>query len=401
MTLSVLVVQMGARRGYELARMLDGRGILAALQTSAGWVDGQQPSRVVSALIGQDTGRVQRRTVRGIARQKVRTTLVPEIVDVLGKRVGISRERLYRIEDAVLGSFAWLNGLGGANIVLNTGGNGGAFLNWAKRQGARIVTDVVITPAVYDILDAEREAWPGWEPAVDHGSDARIYRRNLERTVQVSDLLLSPSDVVDDGLATVKGFQRERLARVPYGLGAAKIKAGSPEPKRVLFAGTAGLRKGLPYLAEAARILTPLGYRFRVAGGASEAVRARSECRDLEFLGHLGPKAMAEEFRLADIFCLPSLAEGMASVTLEALAAGLPCVVTRSSGAPVRHGRDGMIVPERDGPGIADALREISEDRGRRAALSAAALQTAKDHELSEIAARLHSELERAVMDGR
>lgn len=71
-------------------------------------------------------------------------------------------------------------------------------------------------------------------------------------------------------------------------------------------------------------MLTPLGYDVRVAGTASAIIRGRPECAALTFLGHLGPDEMAAEFLTSDVFCLPSLAEGMARVTLEELAYGLP-----------------------------------------------------------------------------
>ena len=47
----------------------------------------------------------------------------------------------------------------------------------------------------------------------------------------------------------------------------------------------------------------------------------------------------------ADVFVFPSLFEGSAVVTYEALAAGLPSVVTPSAGSVVRDGVEGFIVP--------------------------------------------------------
>ena len=48
------------------------------------------------------------------------------------------------------------------------------------------------------------------------------------------------------------------------------------------------------------------------------------------------------------MFVLPSLAEGSAEVTYEAIAAGVPVVTTRAAGSVVRDGIEGRIVPERD-----------------------------------------------------
>ena len=50
----------------------------------------------------------------------------------------------------------------------------------------------------------------------------------------------------------------------------------------------------------------------------------------------------------ADVFAFPSLFEGSAVVTYEALACGLPSVVTPESGSVARDGVDGFVVPSGD-----------------------------------------------------
>ena len=397
----VLVIQMGARRAYEIARILEKRGVLAVLQTSAAWPEGSVPGGLLGRILKRHPGPCARRTIQGVPPEKVRTTFLPEAVGTGLRILGVETERSFRIEDWLLGLEARRRGLAGANIVLNTTGNGGiGFLRWAKARGAKIATDVIITPKVFDILKEECERWPGWEPSQHLDKAASIYRAQSEALVAISDRLFCPSETVVDGLSTIRGFDPPKVARVPYGLGKALIEAGTPVERRILFAGHAGLRKGLPYLAEAARILRARDptFEIRVAGAASDIVRARPECADLTFLGHLGPDLMAEEFRTADVFCLPSLAEGMASVTLEALANGIPCVVTRSAGSPVVDGEDGLIVPERDGAALADAVAAITADRARRARMSEAALQRAAEHTLDKIGARLHTTLNSLVL---
>lgn len=396
----VLVIQMGARRAYELARMLEQRGVLAALQTSAAWPEGRVPKGLLGHFLKTHSGPRARRTVQGVPPDKVRATFLPEAVGTGLRFLGVETERRYRVEDWLLGLEARRRGLAGANIVLNTSGNGGiGFLRWAKTQGAKIATDIIITPRAYGILEEECERWPGWEPVQALAQAASIERGHMKAVVAVSDCLLCPSETVVDGLTTVQGFNPDKIVRVPYGLGDKRIEASQPVAKRILFAGHAGLRKGLPYLAQAARILRARDQSFeiRVAGAASDIVRARPECADLIFLGHLGADRMAEEFRMADVFCLPSLAEGMASVTLEALAHGVPCVVTRSAGSPVVDGEDGLIVPERDGVALADAIAAIATDRPTRARMSEAALQRAAEHTLDKIGARLHVTLNSLV----
>jgi glycosyltransferase involved in cell wall biosynthesis len=321
---------------------------------------------------------------------------MPDLVGSGLKLLGVEEERRYRVEDWFLGLDAQRRGLAGANVVLNTCGNGGLrFLRWAKSRGLKIATDVVITPRVYEIMAEEHERWPDWEPAYDIRKAAGIYRKYTEAVVAVSDILLCPSDTVEDGLASVRGFDITKVVKVPYGLGTTRVLPGSPIPKRILFSGHADLRKGLPYLAKAAQILRAedSGFEIRVAGNASDIVRRQPDCAALTFLGHLSPKKMEEEFYFADVFCLPSLAEGMASVTLEALASGVPCVVTRAAGAPVTDGQEGLIVPERDYVSLAAALRTISNNRDLRARMSFAAAHRAREHTLDQVGDHLQAAL--------
>ena len=87
---------------------------------------------------------------------------------------------------------------------------------------------------------------------------------------------------------------------------------------------------------------------------------------------------MAREFAKADVFAFPSLAEGFAGGTAEALGAGVPVVTTKSAGSIVRDGVDGILVPERDPEALAEAVRSIAEDRNKRESMSREARKRAE-----------------------
>ena len=83
----------------------------------------------------------------------------------------------------------------------------------------------------------------------------------------------------------------------------------------------------------------------------------------------------------ADVFVFPSLFEGSAVVTYEAMACGLPCIVTAEAGSVVRHGRDGLIVPARDIEALADAMERLGTDASVRAACAVSARTQAQAHD--------------------
>ena len=102
--------------------------------------------------------------------------------------------------------------------------------------------------------------------------------------------------------------------------------------------------------------------------------------RRAALLGIISPAAMPSYYAAADVFVLPSICqEAFGLVILEAFAAGIPVIGTRSGGVPelVEDGRTGLLVEQGDVDGLHDAMRRLLLDPELRARLGAAARQTA------------------------
>jgi len=193
-------------------------------------------------------------------------------------------------------------------------------------------------------------------------------------------------------------FGQGRTAVVPYGVDASWLTAAvQPIPGRVLFVGTAGLRKGIHYLAEASEVLQGRGrlYEFRIAGEVTQRIARLRECRRLRFLGRVPRDHVQAEFASADVFVMPSLAEGSAEAIYEALAAGLPVITTDAAGSVVRPGIDGWVVPERDSVALAEAIERAVGDRRLRARMSLAARERAREYTVERYGERLVAALQR------
>jgi len=123
--------------------------------------------------------------------------------------------------------------------------------------------------------------------------------------------------------------------------------------------------KGLPYLFRALPAVPWQGRQWQldlVGDGPEHSAleRLASElgiAENVHFHGRMVKKDVADLMRKADLFVLPSLVETFSVVTAEALASGLPVLVTRCGGPEeFVTGRSGMIVPPADAPALAAAL---------------------------------------------
>lgn len=95
-------------------------------------------------------------------------------------------------------------------------------------------------------------------------------------------------------------------------------------------------------------------------------------------------EVIAKLFRAADVFVLPSRLETWGDVIVEAMAFGVPCVVTRNDAMPeiVDHGVTGFVVEKEDANAIAHWTARLLEDHELRQRLSA----SAREHYLENFA---------------
>jgi glycosyltransferase involved in cell wall biosynthesis len=261
----------------------------------------------------------------------------------------------------------------------------------ARRAGMRVVVDQQSVHPLYR-REAVRHAYGRLRsppPPFDNKTDERI-ARELER----ADLILAPSRFVFEENVRA-GIPAERQRVVPLGVDTELFRptprARRPnEPLRVLLAGGIAPAKGVVDLLEAARRVQGR-VRVVLAGRIAPDLHAHLApyAHLFEHLPPMPQEDLARCYHRADVFCLPSYFEGSALVVAEAMASGLPCVVTQAAGSLVEHGRDGLVVPAGAPAEIAAALEALLDDDALRARLGAAGRHTAEAYDLASYGRRL------------
>lgn len=124
-----------------------------------------------------------------------------------------------------------------------------------------------------------------------------------------------------------------------------------------------------------------------------ESLAASLGIRDaVTFAGALGHDRLPQQFATADVVCLPSFAEGLPVVLMEAMATGKPVVATSVMGIPelVADGETGLLVRPGRPDLVAGALRRLATDTGLRERLGRAArARVADEHDIHREARRL------------
>ncbi len=204
-----------------------------------------------------------------------------------------------------------------------------------------------------------------------------------------------------------------RLRLLPHGVDLGRFQ---PRPRpdrrraddrlRVLAVGRLVEKKGFPTLVEAAaRMPGPVEVRIVGAGADRAALEALVEQHDVSgrvrLVGSRSHEDLPDEYAWADAVAVPSVVDrdgdrdGLPNVALEAMACGLPLVVSDVSalGPAVRGAGSGLVVAPGDAASLACALETVRHP-DRRAALGAAGREHVEQHfDLADCTRRLVAHL--------
>lgn len=202
-----------------------------------------------------------------------------------------------------------------------------------------------------------------------------------------TDLLLVPSRQVDDELA-LHGIRAKRKI-VPLGVNTSKFtpplsksavkKALGLDPNKYVigYVGRLGREKDLPTLINAFRRLKQKNVVLLIVGGGLKEFSF--EHARIKFTGPVNN--VVPYLQAMDVFVLPSLTETSSLATMEAMATGLPVIVTPVGSIPeyVKDGKNGIFFSRKDVSSLTHQLERLLNNEQLRARLGNEARKTMKE----------------------
>lgn len=220
----------------------------------------------------------------------------------------------------------------------------------------------------WDIVGEEHARWK-----VDVDPYPRKWYEGGLRSVELTDWVFSPSSYVTNSFVA-KGFPAERILHLPYPVNLDNFSPAPPvqitaSPLTVVCTGGVSLRKGFPYLLEAMRLIRKdRDATLLLSGGVHSSMRpliTRYSDVPMDWAPYLNHEQLGNRLKSGHVFALLSVEEGLARTALEAMACGLPVVLTPNTGVSdfVTPGVNGEIVPIRDPEAAAEAIVRCYERR--------------------------------------
>jgi glycosyltransferase involved in cell wall biosynthesis len=227
------------------------------------------------------------------------------------------------------------------------------------------------------------------DPSVMGLVDRMTFKTVVPRAAKRADQVIAVSERTKRDAIALYGIRPEKVTVIPHGVDPAFSPGDGPHGGYLLFVGAVQARKSPLAAAEAAEAV---GLPLVVAGPEKEPALARElRSRGADVRGWVDQAALVELYRGAAAVLLPSRYEGFGMPVLEAMASGVPVVLSDDAALREVAGDAGVYA---DGGDFADAVRRSVAERSR---FALAGLERAKNFSW-ERAARLTVEVYRRAL---
>lgn len=373
----IIVSQIGSRHRYMIPQIFESKGMLACLYTDS----------YNNSLIGL--------IFKLLSKLKISNK---ESKRLLNRKPGFSDKLIYANDFLQIkllyhriikspsielkkirfeGSSRWfkIQGTKKADILYNMFIENFEYVLYAKSKGLKVICDIYENPYIFKELAEEILTIPEYSCIRHHAQGFResyeLRMKYFDRMLELADAYLIPSAYVAEVIRQSPNFNPKKVHVIPYASSISNsIVSNKPQKGRLIWIGSDPVRKGIVYCQRAAKILKekyPF-IDFRIIGTVSNDIVSSNDFKDLNFIGHLNKEQLEQEFKSADIFVFPTLAEGFAGALLEAASYGVPIITTHASGFD--NDFPGVFIQQKSTEDIVNAVEHLMNNREERDCIS-------------------------------
>jgi len=258
----------------------------------------------------------------------------------------------------------------------------------AQEIGGRRIYDLPIAywQTAQRLLQEEAQRYPEWEPTLGGTRDSEEKLARKTRELDLAELVICPSAFVLDSLPA---SARASKSCVVAPFGSPSLEQVEPAerkpnegPMRILFVGALTQRKGLADLFAAMKLVASKEIELVVMGSLLRPLAwYREQFSPFIYEPPRPHRDVLRLMRTCDVLVLPSIVEGRALVQQEAMACGLPLIVTKNAGGDdlITKGETGFLVPIRAPEAIAEKINWCATNRASISGMAIAAQRRASE----------------------
>lgn len=395
MGFQVVMANFNKQHSFQTALAAQEAGALRKFVTSLYYKPKHLPYSLIrngkGAIMKDEVARLRGRRLEGLPDESVVSVLLPEFIELAGtcapglKRLVDPRTLRYlrcELFDRVVArrhvtSCSIFHGFEQCALF---------SLQRAKELGAvTVLEQPFMERGVVDRLDAEQRRRLGIPKRRNH----HLFQAHVERKykeLEFADYLFVGLDFVKRTFVEA-GFPEDRIYLIPYG---ANTRVFQPVDRRgrdtfnILFVGQLCWYKGLHYVLEAFADLRIPNARLTILASGVDPEwedcyrRLISTVGDqCTYVSSVPNTEMMSYYAEADVLVFPSLVGGIGMTVFEAMATGLPVVVSDGD-VVIKNGVDGFVVNARDVEGLRQMLARLHEDSALRLRVGMNGVQTAR-----------------------
>lgn len=361
---------------HYLAHALESSGRLARYITSTAVLEGETAPRFLPSHYRQ---KYEGRRLVGVPPQRVKRIRLPEAIQrglptthiVSGVRATWINNHLF---DLIARRF-----IKDCDVLHFVSSVGLHSARRAKSLGAKIICDVRQEHPHYQARVLAEEAE---RTGIRLDVESKICEPKVLDEFELADYFIVPSTYAKSTFVA-EGFDAEKIFVLPYGVDLTQFRQAekSDDVFRILYVGRITLRKGVHYLLQAFKELNLPNAELLLIGQLDPPLEPVLK-QYQGWFKHLPSVPKIELYRYysnSSVFVLPSLADSFALVVLEAMACGLPVIISDHTGAQeaLSENVNGFITPIRDTGALKNRIGYFYENEEARREMGVAAARQA------------------------